>query len=277
MQAVRLGVLALVLLSAASLGAHDLQPLIAPYLAVAPTIDGDLTEWSGSDFVQVDPQTGVFDAESGTTDDAADLSFSFAVANDDRYLYVAVRIVDDVLVLDSNRDPSDRFARAWMDDAIEIFLDGDHSHSPNARDRAGVEFETGGEFAVVANGAVTSDQSGVPGTGGDPEFWEASGSYDAPSGAAYQSPWDTEAGGFAVEARLSFRLMGPEVGPGSRIGFTISAHDDDDGDNRDAALYWKGISPSAWKDESGWGDLILSDPSTAVESTTLGQIKEPRR
>ena len=257
----------------APLDAHDVDPLVCSYLGIPPTIDGDLSEWGEVSFVEVGPQTGVFDRESGTTDDPADLSFSFAVANDAEYLYVAVHIVDDVLVLDSNPDPTDRYARAWMDDAIEIFLDGDHSHSPDARDAAGVEFQTGGEFAVVANGAVTSDQSGVPGTGGDPEYWEAAGSYGPPPSAAYQSPWDSDAGGFRIEARLSFALMGPSVGPGSRIGFTISAHDDDDGDGRDTALYWKGVSRSAWKDEGGWGDLILSAPMTGVEPTTLGSIK----
>jgi len=63
------------------------------------------------------------------------------------------------------------------------------------------------------------------------------------------------------------------VGPGSTIGFTVSVHDDDDGRGRDAALYWKGISPSAWKNEAGWGDLILSGPATAVEPASYGSIK----
>jgi hypothetical protein len=253
--------------------AHDPAPLIAPYTAEPPSIDGDLSDWGKASFVHVTPSTGVFDAESGTTDHAADLSFSFAVANDDTYLYVAVQVGDDILVLDSNPDPDDRHARAWMDDAIEIFLDGDHSHSPNARDTDGVEFQTGGEFSIVANGAVTSDQSGAPGMGGDPAYWTAAGSYGPPPGAAYASPWDTAAGGFAIEARFNYRLMGQGVGPGSRIGFTVSAHDDDDGRGRDVALYWKGISPSAWRDEGGWGDLVLSRPGTAVSPSTLGEVK----
>lgn len=255
--------------------AHDAEPIMAPYLSGPPVVDGDLSDWEGLDFVLVTPETGVFDTESGTTDDPADQSFSFAVANDGRYLYVAVHIVDDVLVLDSNKDPDDVHARAWMDDAVEIFLDGDHSHSPDARDTAGVEFRTGGEYAIVANGAVTSDQSGVPGSEGDPQYWTAAGSYGPPPGAAYGSPWDSEVGGFSIEARLNYGLMGPEVGPGSRIGFTISAHDDDDGRGRDTALYWKGKSPSAWKDEGAWGDVILGGPETAVRPATLGTVKDP--
>ncbi|MCK4591368.1 MAG: hypothetical protein KAT86_06410, partial [Candidatus Latescibacteria bacterium] len=201
-----------------------------------------------------------------------DLSFSFGVANDEEYLYMAVVITDDILVLDTNPDPSDKEARAWMDDAVEIFLDGDHSHSPDARDPEGVEFETGGEFSIVANGAVTSTMSGVPKMGGDPRYWTSAGSYGPPPGAAYQSPWDREKKGFTVEARFHFRIMGESVGPGSTIGFTVSAHDDDNGGGRDAALYWKGLLPHCWKNEAGWGDLVLSIP-TSVEPAIYGKIK----
>ena len=262
-----------ILLTALTVVAHDPQPLTSPYVGTPPVIDGDLAEWQDAEFIVVTPENGVFDRESGTTDDPEDLHFAFAVSNDDEYLYVAVRIVDDVIVLDSNPDHGDLHARAWMDDAVEIFLDGDHSHSPDGRDSAGVEFRTGGEFAIVANGALTSDQSGFPGTGNDPSFWSAAGSYPPAPGAAYAAPYDTAGGGFTIEARLSYRLMGEGVGPGSRIGFTVSAHDDDDGDGRDVALYWKGISPSAWKDEGGWGDLILSPVPTAVTPASLGQVK----
>ena len=213
--------------------AHDPIPVISPYVIEPPEIDGDLSDWDLSKFIHVTPENSVFDPESGSTDDPENLSFSFGVANDKEYLYVAVMITDDILVLDTNPDPSDKEARAWMDDAVEIFLDGDHSHSPDARDPEGVEFKTGGEFSIVANGAVTSTMSGVPRMGGDPRYWTSAG---------------------------------------STIGFTVSAHDDDDGGGRDAALYWKGLLPHCWKNEAGWGDLLLSTP-TSVEPTTYGKIK----
>ena len=254
--------------------AHDPHPIVSPYVTEAPVMDGDLSDWEPSTFIRVTPQTGTFDAESDSTDDPNDLSFAFGVVNDDRYLYVAVKITDDLLVLDTNRDSSDRDARAWMDDAVEIFIDGDHSHSPDARDPEGVEFETGGEFSIVANGAVTSRMSGFPLTNGDPGYWTSAGSYGPPPGAAYQSPWDSQTQGFVVEARFNYRIMGASVGPGSRIGFTVSAHDDDDGGGRDAGLYWKGLSPHCWKNEAGWGDLILSrSETTSVKPSTFGRIK----
>ena len=257
-----------------AVNAHDPNPLHSPYTAKAPTIDGDLSEWANADFIEVTPANGVFDRESGITDDPNDFTFAFAVRNDGDYLYVAVRIIDDVIVIDSNPDHEDLHARAWMDDAIEIFIDGDHSHSPDGRDTAGVEFQTGGEFAVVGNGAVTSDQSGFPGTGADPEFWTAAASYPPSPAPAYSAPYDTAGGELHFEARLNYRIMGEQIGPGSRIGFTVSAHDDDDGEGRDVALYWKGISPSAWKNEAGWGDLILSPVPTVVEPASLGRVKK---
>ena len=259
--------------------AHDPHPIISPYVTNAPTIDGDLSDWDTSTFIRVTPQTGTFDAESDSTDDPNDLSFAFGVANDDQYLYVAVTITDDILVLDTNKDPSDKDARAWMDDAVEIFIDGDHSHSPDARDPKGIEFKTGGEFSIVANGAVTSKMSGVPLTNGDPRYWTSAGSYGPPLGEAYQSPWDSKTKSFVVEARFNYRIMGESVGPGSRIGFTVSAHDDDNGGGRDAALYWKGISPHCWKNEMGWGDLILSQPKTTpvMKPDTFGRIKADKK
>ena len=163
-----------------SVSAHDPDPLTTTYVSTPPQIDGDLADWDLATFVLVEPDSGVFDAESGMTDDPRDQSFSFGVASDGKYLYMPVMIVDDVLVVDSNKDPADREARAWMDDTVEIFLDGDHSHSPDGRDREGVEYQTGGEFAIVANGAVTSSYSGFPLTHGDSDFWTSATSYGPP-------------------------------------------------------------------------------------------------
>ena len=126
----------MILLCAAVHGiqAHDRHPIVSPYIAEPPIIDGDLSEWDTSAFIRVTPQNGTFDGESDSTENPEDLSFAFGIANDDQYLYVAVHITDDILVLDTNRNPSDKAARAWMDDAIEIFIDGDHSHSPEQCD-----------------------------------------------------------------------------------------------------------------------------------------------
>ena len=263
----------IIMVLASSAQAQKDTLIVSLYVSSAPVIDADLSDWDTSRFIDVTPSTGVFDGESGTTDDPADQSFSFGVANDDQYLYVAVIIYDNRRVLDSCPDPDDKAARAWMDDAVEIFIDGDHSASPDARDPEGVEYKTGGEFSIVANGAVTSNCSGVPEKEGDPNYWEAAGSYGPSPAPAYQRPWDDSEDSFIVEARFNYAIMGDSVGPESVIGFTVSAHDDDDGGGRDTALYWKGISPHCWKDEGGWADLLLSKPPASVPTGSWGKKK----
>ncbi|MBQ42693.1 MAG: hypothetical protein CME15_09565 [Gemmatimonadetes bacterium] len=84
----------------------------------------------------------------------------------------------------------------------------------------------------------------------------SAGSYQPPPAAACQASWDTTGGEFAIEVRINFAVMGAGVGPGSRVGFTVGAHDG--GGGRDAALHWKGPSPSCWQNESDWGDVLLS-------------------
>ncbi len=239
-------------------GAHDTNPVQSRFVQRAPILDGDLSEWPDSTFIEVIPSTGTFDAESDSTADPTDLSFRFSVANDDDYLYVAVQVIDDVMVIDNNVDAGDIEASAWMDDAVEIFLDGDHSHAPDGRDAGGVEYRTGGEFAIVANGAVTSSYSGFPRTHGDLRYWSAAASYASTPAPAYAAPWDSAGAGFCIEARINLDHAPAARRPGARIGFTVSAHDDDDGGERDAALYWRGRSPHCWQNESAWGDVVLA-------------------
>ena len=63
------------------------------------------------------------------------------------------------------------------------------------------------------------------------------------------------------------------VGPGNTVSFTVSAHNDDNGGDREAALYWNFSGYSAEKDEGGWVDLALSIAPTVVEAGSRGQVK----
>ena len=142
--------------------APDDRVIISPYVSTPPVIDSDLSDWDTSTFITVTPENGVFDLELGPdahSDDVDNLSFRFAVANDDEYLYVACIVKDDVIVLDTNPDPTAKHCKAWKDDTVEIFIDGNHNRSD---DRGGDELLSGGEFSTVANGAVTSWSSSAP-------------------------------------------------------------------------------------------------------------------
>jgi hypothetical protein len=213
----------------------------------AITLDGKLDDWRGVRFHRVAPQNGVFDLESSLTRDPADLSYRFALCHDATALYVAVEVSDDVLQLDDTA-LGETQAKAWQDDAVEIFLDGNHNRAPDARRADGSEYACGGEFSLVANGAATSSCSGWPDSFGKPGFWQ---------GAAQIEP--RPGGGVILryEIRLTWAVMGGKVRPGDTLGVTLGVQDDDNGGDRDHALYAVGITPHCWRDENGWADVYL--------------------
>ncbi len=211
------------------------------------TLDGRLDDWRDVHFVTVTPQTGVFDLESSATRDPADLSYRFAVCHDAAALYVAVEVSDDVLRVDDTA-AGETHAKAWWDDAVEVFLDGNHNRAPEARLKDGSEYAFGGEFSLVANGAATSNCTAWPDTFGKPTFWQgATSSEPRPGGGVI----------LRYEYRLTWAVMGGKIRPGDTLGFTLGVQDDDDGGDRDHALYVVGFTPHCWLDENGWADVYL--------------------
>lgn len=220
--------------------------LVAPYRP-GIVLDGDLADWKGIGFTSVTPATGIFDPAAARTDSPADLSFRFAVCHDDEALYIAVEVTDDIISVDSC--PAGSIScPAWSADAIEVFIDGNHSHAPDSRLKDGSELAFGGEFALVANGAANSDYSGYPKTFGHRDTWQGATNWKA-----------VQAGEKLVryEFRITWKMMGSKVRSGDTIGFNISAQDSDGGGVRHHALYFTGNLPRLFSDERGFADLYL--------------------
>ena len=107
----------------------------------------------------------------------------------------------------------------------------------------------GGEFSLVINGAATSTCSGYPNTFGLPDGWQGATKFHAVRKGAKR---------LLYEFRIPLAMMGEQVRPGQTVGFTIAAQDDDDSNpGRDHALYWSAVNPGTFRDERGWGDLVL--------------------
>lgn len=227
-------------------GAYSPPYLTAPHRD-GIKLDAGFADWKGIPFTTVTPQTGVFDTEVPSTQSPDDLSFRFAVCHDDDALYVAVEVTDDAVQADSCK-PDDIHAPAWDDDAIEVFIDGDHNHAPDARIKDGSELKFGGEFSLIINGAATSQFSGYPRTFGQREFWQG-----ATNWAAIQNGEKV----LRYEYRINWNVMGGKVAPGQTIGFSLAVQDDDDGGRRDHSFYWKGNAARPFLDERGWGDVYL--------------------
>jgi hypothetical protein len=235
-------------------------PLTAPRHEIV--LDGKLDDWTGVPFVEVTPKTGVFDDESSRTRSTKDLSYRFAVCHDGEAMYVAVEVTDDRRQVDTT-EPGETSARAWNDDAVEVFIDGNHNRARNARDPEREEYSFGGEFSLVNNGAATSHCTAWPGSFGKADHWQGAVSHDElPERAGVL---------LRYEYRLTWRVMGGQVGPGDTIGFTIAVQDDDDGGDRDHSLYWKGISPHCWQNEAGWGEVTLAPQAIRTEGGDVEQ------
>ena len=59
------------------------------------------------------------------------------------------------------------------------------------------------------------------------------------------------------ELRITWSMMGLSAVP-ERIGFTLSAQDDDDGGRRDHALYFVGGPMRPFLDERFFADLVFA-------------------
>ena len=230
-----------------ALAAPSHAPMVAPYRKNIK-LDGNFRDWRGIPFTCVTPQNGVFDSEASATTDPNDLSFRFAVCHDDDALYVAVETHDNAVWADSTA-PDNIEAPAWDDDAIEIFIDGNNNRAPDARAADGSETKFGGEFSIVANGAATSQFSGFSRTFGQAKFWQGA--------TNWKQLKQGQPGLIRYEFRLTWKVMGGAVRPGDKIGFTIAAQDDDDGQGREHSLYWKAQSLHGWRNEGAWGTLYL--------------------
>ena len=231
--------------------------LEAPMTSKPPVIDGTVgeSEWRPAVVTEVTPETGSWDF--GETE----VSYIFYVMYDKDWLYVAVKLTDDDIQTDSAAEGSIG-GDTWMDDSIEIFVDGNHNHAPSAFDAAETPF--GGQHVITANNAVRFT-AGVTGFGDTPddEFYAVADIKD-------QNHWE-------MEARLKLSLFdSPQKG--DIVGFNISTNDDDGGGGEEAALFWTGEPPDIYSNEAVWGDLVFGEPYAVSPAgklaSTWGQIRK---
>ena len=183
---------------------------------------------------------------------AEDFGAQIYVGYDDEYLYVAVRVTDDILWDDSAEAGSEN-GSTWTDDSVEIFVDGDNSNY-DVRDTAGDKPEgwsTGGQYVITINNAYRQAEAGNPGFGPD-EAWYA------------HCEWNEAGTGYEAEFRISLSILG-DPQPGDIIGFDVCVNDDDTGgDTVDNQYVWSGNTHV----EATYGNLLLGKRTyTAPEAS----------
>lgn len=184
--------------------------------------DGNITEsvWAAN--------TPITKTITGTTNNNA----TFGVLYDATYLYVAIRVTDAANFNDS--------PNAWDDDAIEIFIDGDHNR--------GTVYDAYDRQIIKVYGSPANT------------VWESNGTSSGTS-----SGWKSVAGGYTMEFAIPWSAINVVPTSGKSVGFDVAIDDDDNGAGRDSQLTWAGNGDN-WGNTSAFGSLILGSQTTGEGS-----------
>ncbi|MBA3684289.1 MAG: hypothetical protein H0W72_03505 [Planctomycetes bacterium] len=90
-----------------------MAPMACAVLERPVTVDGDLSEWQALPIDVTGPRAG--EPASAWTG-PADLSYRFACAHDERFLYLAIQTTDDLIASTAELDP-------WFQDGVEVRID----------------------------------------------------------------------------------------------------------------------------------------------------------
>ena len=207
----------------------------AARLDPAPTIDGELSDWTAFPY-KVDQI--VYGASRWTG--LSDASGTFALSWDASYLYVAVHVTDDKYVQVASGE------NIWKGDEVEIQLDADlpldfYTASLSADDyQMGM---TAGNFGSIAPQAYR---------------WYPQAKHTA-------LPTVTVAGkatpqGYDLEARIPWTVFSITPTEGSRFGFTLSISDDDAAGTPAQQSMVSSVSTRKLLNPTTWGTLALTGP-----------------
>ncbi len=212
------------------LGAFEYRSEVIPIVpveavrVVAPmVIDGDLSDWEG-----IPVNEGAF-GYALVNEPASDVSGRWQTAWDGQYLYVGVKVTDDVLV-------SNESANIWDDDGVEIFVDGDRDGQVGY-DGNDHQYTIDLQNRIAEHGAIsgTIDVEHAVTTSSDGYVIEVA------------IPWDPNLGQSSVPVNQT-------------IGFDLGINDDDDWGSRDNYLLWFPLRESKpANDSTAFGEMVISD------------------
>lgn len=166
---------------------------------------------------------------------AADLSATASVLWNEHYLFVCVAVLDDRAMNDNDE------ATVYMDDCVEVFIDGDHS--------GGTYGENDAHFFLPRNGGTAIEVlNGIR----DVAFYPI-------SGVSSES-------GYTLEIRIPWSDLGVTARAGMSLGFDVHVNDDDDGGDREHKVSWFGTQDNAYQssDNLGTVHLVASEQSSAA-------------
>ena len=184
----------------------------------------------------------------------ASLSVRWRTLYDTDYLYVLAEITDDLLINDSGTSH-------WEDDALEIYVDADHSQ--------------GNEYQCKDTQFILRFDDP------EPHITQAIGFVTMPDIAFQQAITSTR---YLMEVKIPWSELGfpGTTASGAVVGIDVHVSDDDDGGVRKHKKSWYSDTDTAWFDPSTFGDGILGASINVLKSGLLrafGRVspKQPLR
>jgi len=215
------------------------QDAVIPSPGIMPRIDGNIDEaW----FFSTGYTIGT--SQVGTApSSAADCSGTWRALWNWENIYVLVEVKDDALTNDSGGGDS-----KWLDDSVEIYVDGDNSKESAIGD-------DDHQYTFRWNEEELETPSAIH--------------HGADSLVGVEYAVVTTDDGYLIEAKLPWMsIMGKAAEYGQLIGFDVWINDDDDGgDTRESQVSWYSTDGNGWQDPSVWGVAILEASKKAANPT----------
>lgn len=216
-------------------GMRSGSSVVANYLGAPPKIDGYLTEWSG-EIYEVGYVVYGSDEWSGTDD----LSATAMLGWDDDYLYVGLRVKDDIFSQMSTGE------NLYLGDSAEILIDVNVADDYYLSKLSGDDYQLG----------LSPGFSG----GGSPEeayLWFPR-SLEGKRTSVIIKRVRTD-NGYHLEAAVPWDIFGIRPYKGLHLGFAISVSDNDQVGKAIQESMVSNVKTRSLTNPMTWGDLTLGD------------------
>ncbi len=207
----------------------------AVFLSTPPVLDGDWSEWK--DITDEYPAATLVYGGSNWSN-ADDLAGSFHIGWDNNYLYVAVKVRDDVYVQNATGE------NIFKGDSIEILFDRQLQADFYVSSLSPDDFQLG-----LSPGRP--DPSGTR----EAYLWLPSNIAGNRSGVTIAARQET--GIYRVEAAIPWNVFETTPVAGAHYGFALSVSDNDDASANVQQSMVSNVSTRRLTDPTTWGDLLL--------------------
>ena len=214
---------------------RTITSVTATHMSTAPTIDGDWNDLPSKEYAA---EIVVYGAANWTG--RADLAASFKIGWDATYLYLGVKVSDDVYVQNATGE------NLFKGDSLEILLDTDVSADFYVTTSSPDDFQLG-------------ISPGRPNVSGAKEayLWQPTNIAGSRSQVKIASSRNDAEGITRVEVAVPWTLFGVTPAAGDHYGFAFSVSDNDNPSDNVQQSMVSNVKTRALTNPTTWGDLTL--------------------